>query len=205
MATAPFRPIRSLLLIAALLLGGCATGQKSIVVLLPEEGNTSAEVKVTNQRGTQVLSQPYQATEIASAEKAPGKPVTLDPAKVESLFGEALQAMPAPPVRFLLYFVSDSTELTAESRQLLPQILEAIAKRSPAEVTVVGHTDTTGAPDKNYRLGLDRAEAVAVLLRSLGVVPASLETSSHGEADLLVPTGDDVPEPRNRRVEVTVQ
>ena len=193
------------LLLASLVLGGCATGQKSLVVLLPEEGNATAGVKVTNQRGSRVLSSPYQATEIAGPNKAPGAPVTLDETTVQREFGEALSAMPSPPVVFRLYFESDSTELTAESRQLLPAVLETIAKRQPAEVAVVGHTDTQGPPDRNYRLGLERAEEMAALLKSLGVVPASLEVSSHGEADLLVATGDDVPEPRNRRVEVTVR
>jgi outer membrane protein OmpA-like peptidoglycan-associated protein len=192
-------------LLASLVLAGCAARQKSIVVLLPEEGSTSAAVKVTNQRGSQVLSLPYQATEIAGPTKAPGALVTLDQTTVERLFGEALSAMPSVPVRFDLYFESDSTDLTAESSALLPQILAAIAERRPAAVGVVGHTDTVGPADGNYRLSLERAQAVAALLTSLGVVPASLDTDSHGEADPRVPTGDEVPEPRNRRVEVTVR
>lgn len=35
--------------------------------------------------------------------------------------------------------------------------------------------------------------------------PGALEITSHGEANPLVPTGDNVSEPRNRRVEVTVR
>jgi len=205
MASDPRRSRLPTWLLAALALGGCAARQKSIVVLLPEKGNTSAAVKVTNQRGSQVLRVPYQATEIAGPNKPVGTPVRLDQATVKRLFGEALSAMPPAPVRFLLYFESDSTELTAESRALLPEILAAIAKRQPAAVGVVGHTDTTGPADRNYQLALQRAEAVAALLTSLGVAPASLDTDSHGEADLLVRTGDEVPEPRNRRVEVTVR
>lgn len=204
-AAALLRTARPLLLVGALALGGCAARQKSIVVLLPEEGDVTAEVKVTNRRGSEVLSRPYQASEIPSPDKAPRAPVTLDEAAVQRLFGEALTAMPSPPVRFQLYFESDSTELTAESRELLPRILETIAGRSPAEVAVVGHTDTMGPPDRNHGLGLERAVAVAGLLRTLGVAPASLDTSSHGDADLLVPTADEVDEPRNRRVEVTVR
>jgi outer membrane protein OmpA-like peptidoglycan-associated protein len=57
----------------------------------------------------------------------------------------------------------------------------------------------------NLQLSLARARAVAALLAAAGVDPASLEITSHGEANLLVPTGDNVPEPRNRRVEVTVR
>jgi outer membrane protein OmpA-like peptidoglycan-associated protein len=37
-------------------------------------------------------------------------------------------------------------------------------------------------------------------------VDASLiDVSSHGEMDLRIPTADDVLEPRNRRVEITVR
>ncbi len=193
-----------ILLFASLVAGGCATGQKSLVVLLPEEENSSAAVKVTNARGSQVLTAPFQATVVA-ANRAPAAPITLDEATVQREFGEALSAMPSPPVRFVLYFESDSTELTAESKQLLPQVLETVAKRQPAEVAVVGHTDTQGAPERNFKLGLDRAEKVAELLKTLGIPPATLEVSSHGEADLLVPTADEVAEPRNRCVEVTVR
>jgi outer membrane protein OmpA-like peptidoglycan-associated protein len=203
--TAPARGWQALTLAGALLLGGCAARQKSVVVLLPQEGDGPARVEVTNPRGIQVLSQPYEASEIASAAKAPGAPRTLDEAAVRRLFGDALAGLPAAPVRFLLYFESDSTELTAESRALLPQILETITNRSPAAVAVIGHTDTVGAPERNHGLGLERAEAVAALLKALGVTPVSLDTSSHGEADLLVQTGDEVEEPRNRRVEVTVR
>jgi len=205
MATNPARARLSICLLASLVLGGCAAREKSVFVLLPEEGDTSAAVKVTNQRGSQVLSVPYQALEIAGPNEPPRAPVTLDQTTVERLFGEALSAMPPAPVRFVLYFESDSTDLTTESRSLLPEILAAIARRQPAAVGVVGHADTAGPADRNYRLSLQRAETVAGLLTSLGVVSASLDIDSHGEADLLVPTADDVPEPRNRRVEVTVQ
>ncbi len=45
---------------------------------------------------SQVLSVPYQATEIAGPNKAPGAVVTLDPMAVQRLFGEALSAGACP-------------------------------------------------------------------------------------------------------------
>jgi outer membrane protein OmpA-like peptidoglycan-associated protein len=193
------------ILLASLSGAGCAARQTSIFVLLPEKGSVSSAVTVTNAAGSQVLSRPYQAAEVEGPGQAPRPAAALDETKVERLFGEALSAMPAPPLHFVLYFESDSTDLTAESRAHLPAILAAIGEREPAAVGVVGHTDTTGATGRNYRLSLERAAAVAALLRSLGAAPASLETDSHGEAELLVPTGDGVAEARNRRVEVTVR
>jgi len=43
------------------------------------------------------------------------------------------------------------------------------------------------------------------MLIEVGLDASLIETTSHGEADLLVPTADNVAEPRNRRVEITVR
>jgi outer membrane protein OmpA-like peptidoglycan-associated protein len=57
----------------------------------------------------------------------------------------------------------------------------------------------------NYLLSLERAQAVASFLIAERVDPSLLAIDSHGEDNPLVPTGDEVSEPRNRRVEVTVR
>ena len=43
------------------------------------------------------------------------------------------------------------------------------------------------------------------LLVQAGLNPVALDVRSHGEGELLVPTADNVFEPKNRRVEVTVR
>ena len=83
--------------------------------------------------------------------------------------------------------------------------MRAVGQRAAADVTVIGHTDTTGTAAANSALGLKRATAVRALLVAAGLDQAVVETASHGEADLLVPTPDDTAEPRNRRVEITVK
>ena len=70
---------------------------------------------------------------------------------------------------------------------------------------MIGHTDTTGAPASNFELGLKRAATVRNILVEAGLDPAFIELISHGEEELLVPTADDVAEPRNRRVEIAVR
>jgi len=57
----------------------------------------------------------------------------------------------------------------------------------------------------NFELGLRRATAIRTRLIEAGVAAAMIEVSSHGEADQLVKTADEVAEPRNRRVEITVR
>jgi outer membrane protein OmpA-like peptidoglycan-associated protein len=73
------------------------------------------------------------------------------------------------------------------------------------DISVVGHTDTVGDKRYNYQLSLKRAMTVSALLTAKGVAPSIIDTASHGKDNPLVPTGDQVPEPRNRRVEVTVR
>jgi outer membrane protein OmpA-like peptidoglycan-associated protein len=57
----------------------------------------------------------------------------------------------------------------------------------------------------NYKLGLDRAQEIRDLLVSQGIDPKVIEVTSHGEDNPLVKTEDDVPEPKNRRVEIVIR
>jgi len=84
-------------------------------------------------------------------------------------------------------------------------VFVTIRDRAPVDISVVGHTDTVGKDDYNSVLSLKRARAVASILRGKGVDPSVLDITSHGKRNPLVPTGDQVPEPRNRRVEITVR
>jgi len=125
--------------------------------------------------------------------------------EILKIFGEALSAQPELPLRFLLYFQRGTTELTAESQRQISEILAAIEARKSKDISVVGHTDRVGSRETNYRLGLERVESVKELLVSKGVDPSGIEVASHGEDNPLVETEDEVAEPRNRRIEITVR
>jgi len=80
-----------------------------------------------------------------------------------------------------------------------------VKSRSVPDVTVTGHTDTTGSAQSNIVLGLSRASLIRDRLVAVGLDLSVVSVESHGEADLLVPTPDEIPEPKNRRVEVSVR
>ena len=126
-------------------------------------------------------------------------------ADVKRLFGDALAALPPAPRHFTLHFRFESDALTEESTALVPKILSTVKGLSVPEVVVVGHTDTMGDPRANLALGLKRAIGVRDILVKAGLAPSTIEVTSHGEADLLVKTPDNTPQPRNRRVEITVR
>jgi outer membrane protein OmpA-like peptidoglycan-associated protein len=62
-----------------------------------------------------------------------------------------------------------------------------------------------GEPKANIALGLKRATSVRTILVRAGLAESTVVVTSHGEADLIVKTRNNTPEPRNRRVEITVR
>ena len=182
-----------------------AVVKQNVFVLLPEPEGASSGIVVKNQAGAQDLTQPYQAVRVERSDVAPAAPVTLDQAEIRRLFGAAIDVLPQPEVVFLLHFDEGRDVLNAESQAQIPAILNAIRDRHSTAITVTGHTDTTGDSQFNYQLGLRRAQTVANILLSQGVLQPDLFISSHGDADLLVKTARGVAEARNRRVEVIVR
>lgn len=160
---------------------------------------------VTNEAGSRTLDEASAATRILDARTAPGEPRAMDAAQIEATFGAALSAQPTPPLHFILYFEHNSTVLTPASQGEFPAIVAAVRARASVDTSVVSHSDSTGDAQRNLDLSLHRAMAVGALLAAEGIPRETLDITSHGEANQLVPTGDNVSEPRNRRVEVTVR
>ena len=179
--------------------------RQNIVALLPEPDGASSGIVVRNQAGVQELTQPRQAVRVERNDVPPSAPFQLDEPEVRRLFGSALDVVPPEELLFVLHFDGNSDVLNAASEALMGPILQAIRDRRSTAITVIGHTDTTATPAYNYELGLRRARHVAGRLQDQGVPESDVFVSSHGDADLLVKTARDVPDARNRRVEVIVR
>jgi len=182
-----------------------APSPPALIVLLPDpETKTTGRARVSNEFGSTELTSARAATR-ATADAAPGAATTLTEAEVATLFGEALAALPPAPRHFTLQFRFESDVLTDESTALIPLILRAVKALPVPEVVVIGHTDTMGDAKSNVALGLRRAGTVRAILVQAGLPASTVAVASHGEADLLVRTRNNTPEPRNRRVEITVR
>jgi outer membrane protein OmpA-like peptidoglycan-associated protein len=70
---------------------------------------------------------------------------------------------------------------------------------------VIGHTDTVGGVEDNDELSLQRAERVKADLVAQGIPADRIRAAGRGEREPVVPTVDNVDEPRNRRVEINVR
>ena len=193
----------SLIFLAGLV--GCAGHDRNIVVLTPNPDGSTGRIVVSNPSGNVEITQPYQATRIRNPNTSPSKPETMAQSQIQAIFADAMAIEPKPPIHFILYFEKNSDTLTPDSINELPQILKTISARNSVDVAVIGHADTVGSQEYNMKLSIRRAEAVSRLLIGKGVNPSFLAVSSHGKENPLIKTGDNVSEPRNRRVEVVVR
>ncbi len=187
---------------------GAHRAKRDQIVLLPDPEGKGGVITVTTQGGSQILDKPGYGIEVTDPNKPPSTPQPVNEKEITDVFGPALSAQPDPVNRFILfilYFEHDATKLTHESKDSLLEVLRTIKTRKPNEVYVVGHTDLVGKEAYNIGLSSRRANFVRDLLVSSGIKPNSLFITFYGKARPLVPTKDEVPEPRNRRVEVIVR
>ena len=176
---------------------------KTLVVLVPEADGKVGVVSVKSAQGEVVIDRAYaSATSGGSAAPVVG---SSNAAQVQQTFGDTVKARPQPPVSYTLYFLEGRDEYTSESRQIVETVLSELARRPAAEIAVIGHTDRVGAVDYNDRLSLQRAERVRADFLKRGVPERSISVAGRGEREPLVATADEVPEVRNRRVEINIR
>jgi outer membrane protein OmpA-like peptidoglycan-associated protein len=195
------RLVRWSALVAATLLVACA-GPKETIVLLPKPAGQETAVIVTQGERQVVLAQPYAGARLSrgGAEAFPS-----NAQQVQAMYGPALAAQPLPPAQFTLFFVEGKDEFTDESKRIVDSVFAEIARRPIADVIVIGHTDTVGNDAANDALSRQRADVVRAAFTARGLAADKVVTIGRGKRELAVPTGDNVAEPRNRRVEILVR
>ena len=191
----------------ALAAAGCASGppRPALFVVVPGAGGHVGKVVVRPEAGGEahVIDTAYGAQRL----QADGSLVQarLTPAEVRAAFGPTLDALPGRPATFTLYFLEGRDELTDESSRELEKVMQELRRRPLPDIMVTGHTDTVGGLAYNDRLSLARAERLREILLDMGIPAPRVQAAGRGKRELLVPTGDNVAEPRNRRVEISVR
>ena len=110
-----------------------------------------------------------------------------------------------PARSYLVFFDWDKATLTNRARQIIKQAAENSTHVQYTQIEVNGYTDTSGPAQYNQKLSMRRAQAVAAELVRDGVPGNVIAIKGFGETHLLVPTGPNVREPQNRRVEIIIQ
>lgn len=178
-----------------------ATGR---VVLLPGPDGKAGAVHVRSSQGESTLDTAYAAVGVSDNGHLVTQTESAD--SVALRYAATLEALPPRPLSFLVYFATGSaTILTPESLAVIEAIKAELGKRPAPEITVIGHADTVGGNDINDPLSLGRAQSVKETLVAAGIKASSIVVIGRGEREPLVPTRDDVPELRNRRVEINLR
>lgn len=185
--------------ILPLLLAACVSER---VVLLPSADGHPGAVVVRDASGEQLINKPYTGTVRRFGSNSPTESSAEE---IRDRFAAALAAQPVRPTTYLLYFQVGGNQLTESSLADFERIRKEVGERAASEIVVIGHTDRVGPAEGNDALSKRRADAIREQLIGTGVSPTKIEAIGRGERDPLVPTADDVDEPKNRRVEIIVR
>ena len=118
----------------------------------------------------------------------------------------ATQPPAVQPARsYLVFFDWDKATLTDHARQIVREAAENSKHVQYTRIAVNGYTDTSGSARYNKGLSIRRAQTVAAELVRNGVPREAISIHGFGETHLLVPTGNGVREPQNRRVEIIIE
>ncbi len=177
------------------------------MVLLPQEAQDTGAVLVTTNEESTRLDQPWQSVTVNS--KGGMTLEGIEKQEVDEIFGAVLSALPPAPVFLQIRFLNDTIEIDPASTIVLEELFKIVDQREAVQIEITGHTDTLGSEADNDALSIQRASSIrdmlADLLREKGLDPSTIRIAGRGERDLMVQTEDEVSEPSNRRVEITIR
>jgi outer membrane protein OmpA-like peptidoglycan-associated protein len=127
-----------------------------------------------------------------------GKQAAPEPKRRTKLFEKGKKSLVLEGVNF----VTDSSELTPESKAILDKVAESLQEWREVDVEVEGHTDSVASPSYNLDLSQRRAESVREYLVSKGVASSRLTAKGYGETHPVATNATPEGRAKNRRVEL---
>ena len=191
-------------LLGTLALGGCA--DKKYVNSEVSKSNAQTEKRI-NEVESQV-----EATQ-SKVKQQDSKLAELDNATRQALErAQAAGKLAEGKFIFSLVLSDDAVKfpvnkhaLSSEAMQALDTFAERLKKENKnVYLEIQGHTDATGAPEANYKLGEARAEAVRRYLNKQGIALNRMSTISYGKDEPVDSNKTKEGRSKNRRVVVVV-
>ncbi len=183
--------IKYLLLIAILVMTGCATTGD-------EEKKDGAAVEDRTGEGDTAKNQDGQTTGYKDGEGVNGSALSDE----ERYSMKALNDPNSPLSIRTIYFFYDSSEISSESTDVLMEHARFLSLNPTIQVVLEGHTDERGTRDYNLALGERRSKSVHEFFTAQGVNMTQLEVVSFGEERPVAQEHDDAGWQLNRRVEI---
>lgn len=99
-------------------------------------------------------------------------------------------------------FDVDKATISADEKEVVNEIAQALKKNTALKITIEGHTDNTGDAAHNKKLSNDRANAVLSTLIAQGIDKSRLSAKGFGAERPLVANDSEDNKSKNRRVEL---
>lgn len=103
-----------------------------------------------------------------------------------------------------ILFDSGKKALKPEAAGTLKELATILGSLKGRRYQVVGHTDTDGPDDYNWRLSAGRAEAVSMFMLEQGMPPQMLSFAAAGEYQPAVPNDSPENKALNRRIDIVL-
>lgn len=128
----------------------------------------------------------------------------------EATSGTGVAVTQTPDNRLKLDIPSDISfdvgrvDIKPNFREVLDKFAEGLVKNPTAQVTIIGHTDSSGSDAINNPLSLNRAASVRDYLTTRGVAPARFNIEGRGSREPVAANDTPANKAKNRRVEIFV-
>jgi outer membrane protein OmpA-like peptidoglycan-associated protein len=143
----------------------------------------------------------YMDSQKKDLEKNLAKEIKSGAARVEKLPNDVVRITMTNQTAFEV----DSSAVKPGFYSTMDKVADVVIRYGKTTLTVVGHTDSTGAESYNQKLSEDRALSVARYLESKNVNPLRLATSGKGESEPVASNGTESGRQANRRVEIYLE
>ena len=173
--------------------------RKRVKVTLLEHYKDKSSILISNDKGELLLNKAYESADIISKNLAPQKSKLASKKDIFDNYGSLIKE------KMNLNFKYNSTEITEQTNRNLDEIIDYINNCEKCKVTIKGHTDTVGEDSFNLELSKKRAFKIKEILEKKGVDSNQIITKFYGEKRPFIKTADEVEQPLNRRVSITVQ
>jgi outer membrane protein OmpA-like peptidoglycan-associated protein len=95
-----------------------------------------------------------------------------------------------------------SATIKPQMRSVLDPFAASLKDDPKAQLSIIGHTDSTGTEAVNNPLSIERAQSVRDYLAARGVSPARIQIAGRGEREPVADNSTEAGRAKNRRVEI---
>lgn len=172
---------------------------KKVKVTLLEHYKDKSSIIISNKKGNLVLDKAYETANLTK-NLAPTKALeTASKKEIFENYGSLIKE------KMNLNFKYNSDEVTQETKENLKEIINYIKNCDNCTITIKGHTDTVGNDSFNLELSKKRANKIKEILVDNKIESSKIKTEYYGETKPFIKTADEIKQPLNRRVNITVQ